>query len=70
MITPNEEIKLKEEVAKAYKIYLKNFESYGNKICEFSEYQKKKPSLYGGASRQIRLLPKVCPGPRARNRSV
>ena len=27
MITPNEEIKLKEEVAKAYKIYLKNFEA-------------------------------------------
>ena len=36
MITPNEEIKLKEEVAKAYKIYLKNFEAGDMKAIETS----------------------------------
>ena len=36
MITSNEEIKIKDEVAKAYKVYLRNFEAGNMKAIEAS----------------------------------
>ncbi len=36
MITSNEEIKIKDEVAQAYKVYLRNFEAGDMKAIETS----------------------------------
>jgi len=36
MITSNEEIKIKDEVAQAYKVYLRNFEAGDMKAIEAS----------------------------------